>query len=86
MSQSRVIVGALLWLPPIRFARSDQASGEPGWHFIDLYPGIYKGKEIRPNNFRMPQLTYAQDHPGEDLPAFHFAFKVTPESRGPVGQ
>jgi hypothetical protein len=63
-----------------------QAAGEPGWHFIDLYPGIYKGKETRPNNFRMPQLTYAQDHPGEDLPAFHFAFKVTPESRGPVGQ
>jgi len=63
-----------------------QATGEPGWHFIDLYPGIYKGKETRPNNFRMPQLTYAHDHPGEDLPAFHFAFEVTPESRGSVGQ
>ena len=63
-----------------------QATGEPGWHFIDLYPGIYKGKETRPNNFRMPQLTYAHDHPGEDLPAFHFAFEVTPESRGSVGR
>jgi hypothetical protein len=52
-------------------------SGEPGWHFVDLYPGIYKGQETRPNNFRIPQLTYAADHPGEDLPAFHFAVEVT---------
>ena len=34
-----------------------KATGEPGWHFIDLYPGIYKGSETRPNNFRIPQLT-----------------------------
>jgi hypothetical protein len=56
-----------------------QATGAPGWHFIDLYPGIYKGTETETttNNFRIPQLTYAQDHPGEDLPAFHFAFEVT---------
>ena len=52
------------------------ATGAPGWHFIDLYPGIYKGQEVRPNNFRIPQLTYAADHPGEDLPAFHFALHV----------
>ena len=51
-------------------------AGAPGWHFIDVYPAIYKGEEIRPNNFRIPQLTYAADHPGEDLPAFHFAFEV----------
>jgi hypothetical protein len=56
-------------------------TGEPGWHFIDLYPGIYKGQEVRPNNFRIPQLTYAADHPGEDLPAFHFAVEVTGRSR-----
>lgn len=54
-----------------------KATGAPGWHFIDLYPAIYKGKETRPDNFRIPQLTYAADHPGEDLPAFHFAFEVT---------
>lgn len=53
-----------------------QATGEPGWHFIDLYPAIYKGKEVRPNNYRLPQLTYADDHPGEDLPRFRFAFEV----------
>ncbi len=61
-----------------------QATGEPDWHFIDLYPGIYKGTEVRPNNFRIPQLTYAADHPGEDLPAFRYAFEVT--SNTAVGQ
>jgi hypothetical protein len=55
-----------------------QATGAPGWHYIDLYPGIYKGSEREPNNYEIPQLTYADDHPGEDLPAFHFAFEVTP--------
>jgi hypothetical protein len=54
-----------------------QATGDPGWHFVDLYPAIYKGKESRPINFRVPQLTYAEDHPGEDLPHFRFAFEVT---------
>jgi hypothetical protein len=58
-----------------------QATGAPGWHFIDLYPAIYKGQETHPVSFRLPQLTYAQDHPAEDLPAFHFAFEVT--SSGP---
>jgi hypothetical protein len=62
-----------------------QATGEPGWHFIDLYPAIYKGKETAPVSFRLPQLTYADDHPAEDLPAFHFAFEVT-EGGAPVGQ
>ena len=64
-----------------------KATGAPGWHFIDLYPGIYRGTETRPHNFRIPQLTYAQDHPGEDLPAFHFAFEVTPsEARAALSQ
>ena len=54
------------------------ATGRPGWHFIDLYPAIYKGKDMKwTNDFRIPQLTYAEDHPGERLPAFHFAFLVT---------
>jgi len=58
-----------------------KATGAPGMHYIDLYPGIYKGTETRPNNFRIPQLTFADDHPGEDLPAFHFAFEVTPDNQ-----
>jgi hypothetical protein len=31
-----------------------RATGAPGYHFIDLYPAIYKGNEARPNNFRIP--------------------------------
>ena len=55
------------------------ATGEPGWHFIDLYPGIYKGEDLKDvYNYRIPQLTYAEDHPGEVLPAFRFAFEITP--------
>jgi hypothetical protein len=53
------------------------ATGESGWHFIDLYPGIYKGTDMNQTiDFRIPQLTYT-DHPGERLPVFHFAFRVT---------
>ena len=56
-----------------------QATGDLGWHFIDLYPAIYRGEEQRPRNFLIPQLTYAADHPGEDLPRFRYAFEVTEE-------
>jgi hypothetical protein len=56
-----------------------QATGDPGWHFIDLYPAIHRGEEQRPRNFLIPQLSYAADHPGEDLPRFRFAFEVTEE-------
>jgi hypothetical protein len=56
-----------------------QATGDPGWHFIDLYPAVYRGEEQRPRNFLIPQLSYAADHPGEDLPRFRYAFEVTEE-------
>lgn len=51
-------------------------AGESGWHFIDLYPGIYQGSETRPANYKMPQLTALTDHPGNPLPIFRFAFLV----------
>lgn len=55
-------------------------AGAPGVHYVSLYPAIYRGEDIRGAvNFRLPQLTYADDHPGEDLPAFHFAVEVTEE-------
>ena len=28
----------------------------------------------------LPQLTYADDHPGEDLPRFRYAFEVTADT------
>ena len=49
-------------------------------------PAIYKGKETRPNNYRLPQLTFADDHPGEDLPLFRFAFEVTKDGTVGLGQ
>jgi len=54
------------------------AAGGPGPHVIDLYPGIYQGPPNEPQQFyRLPQLTYADDHPGNRIPALHFTFNVT---------
>ncbi len=56
-----------------------KASGEPGIHLIDLFPGIYQGPPTENQLlYRMPQLTYADDHPGNKIPALHFKFDVTP--------
>jgi hypothetical protein len=53
------------------------AAGAPGVHLIDLYPGIYQGPENSQQVYRLPQLTYADDHPGNKIPALRFAFIVT---------
>lgn len=54
------------------------AAGAPGLHLIDLYPGIYQGPSTEPQQlYRTPQLTYADDHPGNKIPALRFAFEVT---------
>ena len=53
------------------------AAGSPGTHLIDLYPGIYQGPEGQQQLYRLPQLTYADDHPGNHIPALRFAFEVT---------
>jgi hypothetical protein len=59
------------------------ASGTPGVHIIDLYPGIYQGPPTEAQLlYRQPQLTYADDHPGNKIPALRFMFEVTPESGG----
>ena len=39
------------------------AAGAPGVHLIDFYPGIYQGPEEAQQLYRLPQLTYADDHP-----------------------
>jgi hypothetical protein len=55
------------------------AAGEPGEHLIDLYPGIYQGPPNEPQQlYRLPQLTYADDHPGNKIPALRFTFEVAP--------
>jgi hypothetical protein len=59
-----------------------QASGAPGPHIIDLYPGIYQGPPTEPQLlYRQAQLTYADDHPGNRIPALRFTFEVTPGRR-----
>ena len=55
------------------------ATGEPGAHVIDLYPGIYQGPPTEPQQlYRLPQLTYADDHPGNKIPAIRILFDITP--------
>ena len=55
-----------------------RAAGEPGAHLIDLFPGIYEGPPTENQQlYRMPQLTYTDDHPGNKIPALHFKFEVT---------
>ena len=57
------------------------ASGQPGVHLIDLYPGIYQGPATEPQLlYRLPQLTYADDHPGNKIPALRFTFTITAPS------
>jgi hypothetical protein len=55
-----------------------RVSGEPGRHIVDFFPGIYQGPPTEKQlMYRIPQLTYADDHPGNKLPALHFNFEVT---------
>jgi len=53
-----------------------KAFGEKGYHLIDLYPGIYKGKQKQPDIYDIPQLTYLKDHPGSAMPAIRLGFTV----------
>ena len=55
------------------------ATGEPGAHVIDLYPGSIRGRRPEPQQlYRLPQLTYADDHPGNKIPAIRILFEITP--------
>jgi hypothetical protein len=61
------------------------AAGAPGVHLIDFYPGIYQGPDGGQQLYRLPQLTYADDHPGNRIPALRFSFEVTAgPARAPV--
>jgi hypothetical protein len=54
------------------------ATGEPGFHFMDLYPGVYMQKEKNPLDMTLiPQLTYSVDHPGSGMPAIRMSFEIT---------
>lgn len=53
------------------------ATGDVGYHLVDIYPSIYKGQQIQPNLYLKPQLTYRDDHPGTGIPALRMYFEVT---------
>jgi hypothetical protein len=62
------------------------ATGAPGPHLIDLYPGIFQGPPTEPQQlYRLPQLTYADDHPGNKIPALRFMFNITPSRSRSAG-
>jgi hypothetical protein len=56
-----------------------RAPVRPGWHFLDLYPAIYHGPAefaaSSNDHYQLPMLN-PRDHPGENLPVFHLAFRV----------
>ncbi|MFC7132474.1 MULTISPECIES: hypothetical protein [Salinibaculum] len=54
-----------------------QATGEPGWHFIDAYPTIFRMDDDEPEFELKAHLSYLDNHPVRPLPACHFAFEIT---------
>ncbi|MFC7134704.1 MULTISPECIES: hypothetical protein [Salinibaculum] len=54
-----------------------RAAGEPGWHFIDVYPSLFEMEEKEPEFEVKPHLSYLDNHPVRPLPGFHFAFEIT---------
>ena len=62
-----------------------KAPGQEGTHFLSVFPSIYQGEVVSPGGpttpdanasyLQLPMLHF-QDHPGEELPAFHLAFEV----------
>lgn len=54
-----------------------RAYGDPGLHFIDVYPALFDMHEDEPDFVLKPHLSYIDNHPIRPLPAMHFAFEVT---------
>ncbi|MFT4891310.1 MAG: hypothetical protein ACI9YT_002237 [Halobacteriales archaeon] len=62
---------------PTKRAKFD-AAGEPGWHFIDVYPNIFPETDADELDFGIrPHLSYLDNHPVRPLPALHLAFEIT---------
>lgn len=54
-----------------------RAYGEPGRHFIDVYPSLFAMREDEPDFALQPHLSYIDNHPIRPLPAMHFTFELT---------
>ncbi|MFB6110234.1 MAG: hypothetical protein ABEJ60_05095 [Halodesulfurarchaeum sp.] len=54
-----------------------RASGEPGYHFIEVIP-TFNNTETDEFDFdHKPHLSYLDNHPGRAMPGMHFAIEVT---------
>lgn len=53
------------------------ASGEPGYHYIDVYPSFFDVKDDEPNFELKPHLSYLDNHPIRPLPGLHMAIEIT---------
>lgn len=53
------------------------ASGEPGYHFIDVYPSLFEVDATEPEFEIRPHLSYLDNHPVRPLSAAHLTFEVT---------
>lgn len=54
-----------------------QATGEPGYHCIDVYPSLFQVREDEPDFELKPHLSYLDNHPMRPLSAAHFTFEIT---------
>jgi len=52
------------------------AGGQPGWHFLDLYPAISDMHEDEPYFEHFPHLSYLDNHPVRPLPVCRMAFEI----------
>ncbi|AOW80721.1 hypothetical protein HTSR_1548 [Halodesulfurarchaeum formicicum] len=53
------------------------ASGQPGYHFIDVYPSFFDVKDDEPNFELTPHLSYLDNHPIRPLPGLHMTIEIT---------
>jgi hypothetical protein len=53
------------------------ATGDHGWHCIDVYPTLSAVQADEPDFELWPHLSAIENHPMRPLPAMHFTFEVT---------
>ena len=54
-----------------------KAAGEPGYHFIDVYPSFFDVEDDEPDYELKPHLSYIDNHPVRPLPGLHMAIEIT---------
>lgn len=51
-------------------------AGHPGWHFIDIYPSLFRTEADEPRMEMYPHLS-TENHPVRQLPPMRLAFEIT---------